>query len=578
MKKELPFTSFNRFLQKVKSFGKVLSAVPPHNYLLFCMLCLSVLFSKTLAAQNITIIESQSYNPGHVMDIVWQSTASSAGMNAVIAPQSTLLDTNFFANTDALIVSSGVIILTNTQINTLIQFMKSGRSLYLQGEYDCAAYNTNTTFESMVNGYGGNFTLNGTISGTLAPMEVLGALATTPNTVSPLSYFWYGCNGTACSNVEPFLKYNNDYFGFIFCPPIGDYGKVVFTSDQDWVNQSTSLPLMKNILDLITTNSWQCSGTNFFSIELGADTTICSDSTYVLSGGPSAFSHIWSTGATGPSITVDTAGTYWVTISNGSCSVSDTIVITEVPCNTSPVLFSAAQTKLCEKFCADFFDNSVNNPTAWHWTFEGGSPSTSVLQHPANICYSVPGNYDVTLITTSAGGNDTLTLENYMTVHPTPPFPSITQDGNLLTSSAASFYQWQFNAIDIPGATNQSYLMTQSGLHTVVVADSNSCENSTTENFIISGIGDELTDFTAAIYPNPSGGKFMVEISGAVNVQEVNVEVVNVLGQVMFQQAASFHGNSITISVEIENSTPGIYFAEIKAGNKILQEKLLIIN
>ncbi|MEO6167710.1 MAG: T9SS type A sorting domain-containing protein [Chitinophagales bacterium] len=578
MKKELTCTWFTKHLSNAKRRENLWITGSVFNPVFLFIVLLSISFSQNSAAQNIIIIESQSNNPGHVMDIVWESAATGAGMNADIAPQSTLSDTTFFSTTDALIVSSGVIILSNAQINTIVQFMKSGKSIYLQGEYDCSAYNTNTTFESMVNDNGGNFTLNGTISGTLAPMDVLGALATTPNTVTPLNYFWYGCDGTACSNVEPFLKYNNNYFGFIFCPPSDDFGRVVYTSDQDWVNQSTSIPLLENILDLLTGNSWQCSGTNFLSVDLGADTTICADSTFVLSGGSSAFSHVWSTGATSESITVDTAGVYWVTISNGNCSVSDTIVISEVPCNMSPVLFNASETSLCEKFCVNYYDNSVNNPFAWHWIFQGGLPEESTLQHPTEICYVVPGIFDVTLITTNASGNDTLTLTGYITVHPTPPLPSITQDGFLLTSTPAPLYQWQFNTIDIPGATNQSYVMTQSGYYTIVTSDTNGCNNSITENYIISGIEDELTTFNATIYPNPSGGKFIVEIIGSGNMGDLYVEVVNVLGQVMFHRSVDFHGNSITVDVEIKNSIPGIYFAEIKAGNKLLKQKILIVN
>jgi hypothetical protein len=51
----------------------------------------------------------------------------------------------------------------------------------------------------------------------------------------------------------------------------------------------------------------------------------------------------------------------------------------------------ASDTALCEKFCVDFTDMSVNNPVSWEWTFEGGTPSTSTDQNPVNICYSDTG-------------------------------------------------------------------------------------------------------------------------------------------------------------------------------------------
>ena len=529
-----------------------------------------------IIAQNVLIIESQSNNTGHVMDIVWQSTASNMGLTATIGAQSELLDTNFFAGTDALIISSGVIILSNAQINTITEFMKSGKSIYLQGEYDCSIYNTNTLFESLVNNNGGVFDLNGTIAGTLAPMNVMGALASTPNAVSPLSYFWYGCRGNACANVEPFLEYNNDYFGFIFCPPNSDYGRVVYTTDQDWVNQSTSIPLLKNILTLITENTYQCSGQSFFSVDLGADTTICEDSTYVLNGGPAGFSHLWSTGATGGSITVDAAGVYWVTISNGSCSVSDTVVITEVPCNTSAVSFNASDTVLCEKFCINFFDNSSNSPTAWQWTFEGAVPASATVADPANVCYDLPGVYDVTLITTSANGNDTLYLPDYITVNATPPFPTITQNGNTLTSSPADFYQWQFNTVDIPGATNQSYTITQSGLYTVIVFDQNGCKNSETDNFIVTGIEEEYFEEEILIYPNPSSGTFIIEWPKKTGAEDLSLIVINALGQVVFSSVEKFSPMHSKWQINLGNCTPGIYCIKLSTSTNLMKKKIVI--
>jgi hypothetical protein len=63
--------------------------------------------------------------------------------------------------------------------------MQSGKNIYLQGEYDCTFYNTNTLFESLVNNNGGSFSWNGIIAGDLNPMNVLGTLGSSPNIVAP---------------------------------------------------------------------------------------------------------------------------------------------------------------------------------------------------------------------------------------------------------------------------------------------------------------------------------------------------------------------------------------------------------
>ena len=84
-----------------------------------------VLFTVVSNAVNITIIESESFNPGHVMDQKWLTLAQGLGYTAAIYPQTTLDSTNFFSTTDILIVSSGVITLPANRIATILQYMQA---------------------------------------------------------------------------------------------------------------------------------------------------------------------------------------------------------------------------------------------------------------------------------------------------------------------------------------------------------------------------------------------------------------------------------------------------------------------
>ncbi|HYV95567.1 MAG TPA: kelch repeat-containing protein [Chitinophagales bacterium] len=236
------------------------------------------------------------------------------------------------------------------------------------------------------------------------------------------------------------------------------------------------------------------------------------------------------------------------------------------PCSVSLSGFSASDTTLCEKFCINYFDSSANNPTAWLWIFPGGAPASSTDQNPTNICYDTPGTYDVTLITTGANGSDTLTLHNYITVYPTPPFPTITQAGYTLTSSSAASYQWQFNSVDIPGATNQEYTILQTGYYTVVVGDSNSCKNSFTVYVLISGINEVMTDANISIYPNPATDGLMVEWLNGFAGDEITLTIVNTLGQEIFStQEFRFIGTADwKKEIDLRNAPSGVYFIEIK--------------
>jgi len=56
-----------------------------------------------------------------------------------------------------------------------------------------------------------------------------------------------------------------------------------------------------------------------------------------------------------------------------------------------------------------FFDQTALQPTAWNWSFQGGSPATSSLQNP-KIVYNAAGTYNVTLTATNTDGNATQTV------------------------------------------------------------------------------------------------------------------------------------------------------------------------
>lgn len=112
----------------------------------------------------------------------------------------------------------------------------------------------------------------------------------------------------------------------------------------------------------------------------------------------------------------------WTNNSNGSgndpsFAVDDMEL--SVPANPAPVAdFTTALTAFCDSTCINFTDLSANNPSSWSWSFAGAVPATSSQQNPTNICYNVPGTYDVTLIASNANGSDTITKTGYITVNP----------------------------------------------------------------------------------------------------------------------------------------------------------------
>ena len=89
--------------------------------------------------------------------------------------------------------------------------------------------------------------------------------------------------------------------------------------------------------------------------------------------------------------------------------------------NTPHANFTVSDTMIYVGTTVDFTDLSANEPTSWLWQFPGGTPSSSNVQNPQNILYSVPGLYNVQLYVTNEHGEDLLTRYDYVAVFDTIP-------------------------------------------------------------------------------------------------------------------------------------------------------------
>ncbi|MBP6978904.1 MAG: PKD domain-containing protein, partial [Lentimicrobiaceae bacterium] len=111
-------------------------------------------------------------------------------------------------------------------------------------------------------------------------------------------------------------------------------------------------------------------------------------------------------------------GTHTVKLTASNPFGSDTETKTGyITVGDAPVAdFYADQTEIVSGGAVYFYDASLKNPTSWSWQFEGGNPSTSFIQNPGPIYYSVPGVYKVKLTAINDFGADTETRPGYITV------------------------------------------------------------------------------------------------------------------------------------------------------------------
>jgi len=243
-------------------------------------------------------------------------------------------------------------------------------------------------------------------------------------------------------------------------------------------------------------------------------------------------------------------------------------------CETFQANFTAMP-NLCPGTCASFQNLSVN-ATSYQWSFPGAFPSSSTATNPTNICYANPGSYDVQLIAYNANGSDTLLRTNYITVYPSPPPQSITQNGDTLFAIAGSAsYQWYFNGNIINGATNYFYIAPASGDYNVVATDANGCEvEAAIFNVIANILGTEDSGLWT-VFPNPVEGKFTMHNSQFTIGTALEVSVFNVMGEKMEIEIQSGTNNNSSYEIDVHTLPPGLYYIEIASSEKTFRSKFV---
>jgi len=126
----------------------------------------------------------------------------------------------------------------------------------------------------------------------------------------------------------------------------------------------------------------------------------------------------------------------------------DNIRFTVPTITQAPVArFYASNTNVCVGETVQFNDNSTNTPTAWNWQFQGGIPTSSILQHP-RIRYDNAGTFNVQLTGTNNLGSNTQTLSSYINVVPKP----------ILSISANNQSICEGDSIRLTGSGGQNYI------------------------------------------------------------------------------------------------------------------------
>jgi gliding motility-associated-like protein len=255
------------------------------------------------------------------------------------------------------------------------------------------------------------------------------------------------CNGQGYIQTGPdgklyVAKYQNNYFGVINNP--NNSGTACNFVDQGF--NTGTYQSSAGLVDKILVNP-ACS----LHVNLGNDTTLCNVSSFILTDTNTNASHLWSNGDTSSSIAVTDSGTYWVRVTEGNCTASDTIHVTFA---TTPQPFDLGNdTTYCGSF-SRVLSTGIST-TVW---------STGATA--SQITVSAPGRYWATITNACGTASDTITIsENPL------PVVNLGNDTNVCNSNPITLnatttgatYSWQ------NGTTNPTLTVSSSGIYWVNV-------------------------------------------------------------------------------------------------------------
>ncbi len=171
-------------------------------------------------------------------------------------------------------------------------------------------------------------------------------------------------------------------------------------------------------------------------------------------------------------------------------------------------------------------------------------PSVSLSSHPGT--YVGPGRADTIIATVTNGGTN----------------PS---------------YQWYLNGGPIPAATTSMFIRSafvNNDSVSCIVTRADACHMNTVNSIVIhvTNVGvpfDELTMTNIALVPNPNTGSFSVKGTlGSTADADIAIEVVNMLGQVVYKNNATAHNGNIDEQITLGNNiAQGTYILNLRTAN-----------
>ncbi|MEI7726590.1 MAG: ice-binding family protein [Bacteroidota bacterium] len=323
-----------------------------------------------------------------------------------------------------------------------------------------------------------------------------------------------------------------------------------------------------NAAGAITGTSSICAGTNGVTY---STTSIVGITSYAWTV-PAGATLVTGSGTT--SITVDfgaTAVTGTVTVAgtnqcgNGPAS---TIAVTVNPVPETAGIISGSVSVCTGATGVAYSVSTIADATAYVWTVPAGATIiTGALTKNIVVAF---GQYAGTGVITVKGTNNcgpgTVSPGLNVIIHDIPANPVVTVTGNVLTSSSIIDNQWYYNNTLLPGATNQTYTVTNNTGNYWCVVTLDGCASGISNKIWYEVVGTPEYPVSSSfnIYPVPNDGQFTASFSSPVD-EVFTITVYNQLGDKLFDlRDLKTVGGKFETQIDLRPAPNGMYLIVFK--------------
>ncbi len=306
--------------------------------------------------------------------------------------------------------------------------------------------------------------------------------------------------------------------------------------------------------------------------DLGADTSICSGNSLLLSIPSGQDSVLWSNGSSDSTTIVPAPGTYSVQLINAfGCTGRDTLTVDTLP---NPVIALGADTTICP---GDSLVLSTGSGFAnYNWSNLLTTPSITVTQQ---------GDYWVE-VTDANGclGSDTFRLDLL-------PAAPVANGVVALDSCPVIFFAdssvgtgttwfWDFGDSNTSNSQHPSHNYTTigNGTYPVTLITGNSCGFDTSVFPVtiacLVGVASGL-EMDLTVWPNPNQGVFHLR-GDLPYAGEVVLEVIDVQGRTIYHRELGLIQYTLDETVQLGEISSGTYFLRVSLGNDLFERRIVV--